>query len=196
MNNFKQTILLGKIPLLTSRWPEFNDYKKDIVDLCLKLEVPSTIESNVAVNAKANLWESTFDFLEKHPILQQLKLWLILEATELVNNFNNSNHRVVITESWAHVTRAGGFHKPHYHNNSTWSGIFYINAEPNKGGSNNWYLPYYLERKPGLEFADETFTVNCSPGNLVLFPSALLHDADVYWGTQPRIVISFNSICL
>ncbi len=196
MNNYRQAILLGKIPLLTSRWPEFNDYKKDIVDLCLEHEVPNTIESNVAVNAKANLWESTFDFLEKHPSLQKLKIWLTLESTELINNFNNSNHRLAIIESWAHVTRAGGFHKPHYHNNSTWSGIFYVDAENNKGGSNNWYLPYYLERKPGLEFADSTFTVHCSPGNLVLFPSALLHDADVYYGTLPRVVISFNSICL
>jgi uncharacterized protein (TIGR02466 family) len=121
---------------------------------------------------------------------------LIQESTALINNFNNSNYRAVITESWAHVTRTGGYHKPHYHTGSTWSGIFYIDSENNKGGSNNWYLPYYMERQPGLEFVDSMYTVNCQPGTLVLFPSMILHDADVYQGTQPRIVISFNSICL
>ena len=196
MNKSRQVTLLGKIPLLTSRWTEFDNYKKDIVDLCLKLEIPKTIESNIAVSAKSDLWESSFDFLEKQKDINNLKLWLIQESTALINNFNNSNYRAVITESWAHVTRTGGYHKPHYHTGSTWSGIFYIDSENNKGGSNNWYLPYYMERQPGLEFVDSMYTVNCQPGTLVLFPSMILHDADVYQGTQPRIVISFNSICL
>lgn len=188
--------LLGKIPLLSSAWSEFDSNKNLIIKTCLEAEVPNTIESNVAVNAKLNLWESSFDFLEKQTSINNLKLWLIEESTTLINNFNNSNYRMIITESWAHVTRFGGYHKPHHHNNSTWSGIFYVDAEINKGGSNNWYLPYYMERKPGLEFADDRFTVNCSPGNLILFPSMLLHDADVYQGSVPRIVISFNAICL
>ncbi len=192
----RQFTLLGKIPLLTSTWKEFEDNKKTIVETCLKAEIPNTVESNIAVNAKLNLWESSFDFLEKQTDINNLKLWLIQESTALINNFNNTNYRTVITESWAHVTRCGGYHKPHHHPGSTWAGIFYVDSENNKGGSNNWYLPYYMERKLGLEFADEHFTVNCSPGNLVLFPSMLLHDADVYQGTQPRIVISFNSICL
>ncbi len=188
--------LLGKIPLITSKWEEFDKNKDVIVKTCLDAEVPNTIESNVAVGAKSNLWESSFDFLEATPSINDLKLWLIQESTLLINNFNNSNYRAVITESWAHVTRQGGYHKPHHHTGSTWSGIFYIDSELNKGGSNNWYLPYYMERKPGLEFADARYTVECTPGNLVLFPSMLLHDADVYQGTVPRIVIAFNIICL
>ncbi len=192
----RQYTLLGKIPLITSKWEEFDNNKAAIVKTCLDAEVPNTIESNVAVSAKSNLWESSFDFLETATSINNLKLWLIQESTVLINNFNNSNYRAVITESWAHVTRQGGYHKPHHHTGSTWSGIFYIDTELNKGGSNNWYLPYYMERKPGLEFADARYTVECTPGNLVLFPSMLLHDADVYQGTVPRIVIAFNIICL
>ena len=191
-----QVNLLGKIPLITSHWNDFDSNKNTIVDLCLKLEISNTIESNVAVNAKLNLWESRFDFLEKHNELTDLKLWLMQESAALINNFNNSNYRVVITESWAHVTRYGGYHRPHHHDNSTWSGIFYVDTEFNKGGSNNWYLPYYMERKTGLEFADDRFTVNATPGSLVLFPSMLKHDAEVYFGQLPRIAIAFNCICL
>jgi len=192
----RQVTLLGKIPLITSPWHDFVGNKDKIVDLCLRLEIPKKIESNIAVGAKSNLWESDFNFLESHEELNDLKLWLIQESTALINNFNNSNYRAVIIESWAHVTRSGGFHKPHHHTGSTWSGIFHIDGELNKGGSNNWYLPYYMERKPGLEFAHDRFTIDASPGNLILFPSMLLHDADVYLGSKPRIVIAYNSICL
>jgi len=192
----RQISLLGKIPLLTSQWDAFDTNKQAIVDLCMQLEIPNTVESNVAPNAKSNLWESKFDFLEKHQPVSALKLWLLQETTALINSFNNSSYNAIITESWAHVTRSGGYHKPHQHNNSTWSGIFHVDTEFNKGGSNNWYLPYYMERKLGLEFADDRFTINCTPGTLILFPSMLLHDADTYYGNSPRIAIAFNCICL
>jgi len=188
-----QEILLGKIPLLISDWNEFEHYKDSIIQTCISNEKPNTIESNIAPGAKMNLWESTFDFLESHSSINELKLWIMRESEKLINTFNNSNYRIVITESWAHVTRYSGYHSPHYHNESTWSGIFYISGE-NTSGCNNWYLPYYMERKAGLEFADDRFTASCVPGRLILFPSMLLHDASTYLGNSPRIVISFNSI--
>lgn len=190
-----QEILLGKIPLLISDWAEFNKYKDSIVQTCMINEKLNVIESNVSPGAKNNLWESKFDFLESHSSLNELKLWLLSESEKLINTFNNSNYRAVITESWAHITRNGGYHKPHYHNDSTWSGIFYISiSEESNSGNNNWYLPYHMERKAGLEFANECFTSTFVPGRLILFPSMLLHDAEPYYGENPRIVISFNSI--
>jgi hypothetical protein len=191
-----QEILLGKIPLLISDWGEFNNYKDLIIQTCILNEKLNIVESNVAPNAKNNLWESKFDFLESHRSLNELKMWVIQESETLINNLNNTDHKFIITESWAHVTRYGGYHSPHYHSNSTWSGIFYINAGDNTSGHNNWFLPYYIERKIGLEFADDRFSSPVVPGRLILFPSMLLHDAATYFGTDPRIVISFNSILI
>jgi hypothetical protein len=191
-----QEILLGKIPLLISDWEQFSSHRDSIVQTCLANEKTNIIESNVSPNAKRNLWESKFDFLESNSSLTDLKLWIISESEALINNFNRSNHKFVVTESWAHVTRFGGYHSPHYHSNSTWSGIFYIDAGDNTSGYNNWFLPYYIERKIGLEFADDRFSSPVVPGRLILFPSMLLHDAAAYFGTDPRIVISFNSILI
>jgi uncharacterized protein (TIGR02466 family) len=192
-----QEILLGKIPLLINDWNNFDHYKNSIIQTCILNEKPNIIESNVSPYAKKNLWESKFDFLESHKSLNELKLWLMSESEKLINTFNNSNYRIIITESWAHVTRNGGYHRPHCHNNSTWSGIFYIStSEESNTGNNNWYLPYYMERKAGLEFADDRFTSLFVPGRLILFPSMLLHDAEPYYGKDPRIVISFNSILI
>jgi len=192
----RQEVQLGKIPLLISDWEEFNQYKETIIDFCLVNEKPNTIESNIAINAKEGLWESSFDFLEKNQKLVELKLWIQQETETLVNQLNNSNYKFAITESWCHITRTNGFHRPHYHHNSTWSGIFYVDCDENSKGLNSWYLPYYIERKSGLEFADDKFTASFVPGRLILFPSCILHDADNYFSNKPRIVISFNGDCI
>lgn len=188
-------ILLGKIPLLISDWEDFRLYKEKIINVCLQLEKQNTVESNISVQTKKNLWESDFDFLEVTNELIDLKLWLIKESESMINKINNNNYKVAITESWAHVTRPGGYHRPHYHSGSTWSGIFYIESDIEEQG-NNWYLPYYIERKSGLDFADDRFSSKFVPGRLILFPSMLMHDAEPYHGNNARILIGFNIICL
>lgn len=191
----RQEINLGKIPLLISDWDDFFNHKSTIVETCILSEKINTIESNVAVKAKHNLWESPFNFLENTKLVD-LKLWIILESEFLISSLNNRLIRVSLIESWAHVTRTGGFHSPHYHNNSTWSGIFYVQSDDIDSGKNNWYLPYYIERKIGLEFAEDKISASFVPGRMLLFPSMLLHDAAPYLGSDPRIVIGFNLICL
>jgi uncharacterized protein (TIGR02466 family) len=190
-----QEILLGKIPLLISDWEDFRLYKEKIINVCLQLEKQNTVESNISVQTKKNLWESDFDFLEVTNELIDLKLWLIKESESMINKINNNNYKVAITESWAHVTRPNGYHIPHYHNNSTWSGIFYVDSDTEEQG-NNWYLPYFIERKPGLDFAEDRFSSKFVPGRLILFPSMLMHDAEPYQGKNARILIGFNAICL
>lgn len=191
----QQEISLGKIPLLISDWSDFNHHRDRIIEICMGLEKPNTIESNVSIRAKNKLWESDFDFLDSKQELMDLKLWLIEESESMINKINNNNYKVAITESWAHVTRPGGYHRPHYHSGSAWSGIFYIYSDIDEQG-NNWYLPYVMERKPGLDFADDRFSSRFVPGRLILFPSMLMHDAEPYHGNNVRILIGFNVICL
>jgi uncharacterized protein (TIGR02466 family) len=191
----RQEIALGKLPLLTSDWLDFKHHRQKIIGACLESEKTNTVESQISPQAKHNLWESAFDFLEQKQSLIDLKLWIIGESTSMISDLNKANYRTVITESWAHVTRSGGYHRPHYHSNSTWSGIFYIDSDIEENG-NNWYLPYVLERKPGLDFAEDRFSSRFVPGRMILFPSTLMHDAEPYQGKDARILIGFNLICL
>jgi uncharacterized protein (TIGR02466 family) len=191
----RQEIALGKLPLLISDWTDFKDHKQKIISTCLESEKINTIESQIAPQAKHNLWESTFDFLDQKQSLVDLKLWIIQESSSMINSLNSKDYRIIITESWAHVTRVGGYHQPHYHSNSTWSGIFYIDCDVEENG-NNWYLPYFMERKIGLDFADDRFSSKFIAGRMILFPSMLMHDATPYTGTNVRILIGFNLICL
>ena len=184
---------LGQIPLVNFTWEEFDQYENSMKD-CIKQDYKeNTIESDVVPTAKKNLWESNFSYLDKEE-LSPLKTWLTSTCQEYVNNKNKTDYHFVITDSWAHITDQGGYHKPHYHDNSTWSGIFYLTN--NTSGPNNWYLPYYIERKPGLEFADDKFTALPKKGNLLLFPSCILHDAESLDIKEERIVIAFNAVCI
>lgn len=178
-------------------WSDFSDHRIGLINTCLTQEKPNTVESNIAPHAKYNLWESDFNFLEQdNSDISALKLWITYTCQEYINAVNNTNYRFVITDSWAHVTREGGYHLPHYHSNSTWSGIFYIDYQPNSLGRNYWSVPYNLERKPGLEFINDNFSVIPTPGRMILFPSMITHYAEPYIGKQPRILVAFNAKCI
>jgi uncharacterized protein (TIGR02466 family) len=185
---------IGQIPLVNFVWDEYNLHEES-----LKLQIKqdykqNTIESDISPQAKRNMWESNFLYLESNEVFAPLKHWLLNTCEQYVNNKNNANYKFIIEDSWAHVTSKNGMHTPHYHDNSTWSGIFYLTD--NTSGPNNWYLPYYIERKPGLDFASDRFSVLPKKGNLLLFPSCILHDAAPLESDEERIVIAFNANCI
>lgn len=178
-------------------WENAPTHLPNLVDYCLNQEKPSQVESNISITSKHNLWESAFNFLEgTNNSLSALKIWITQTCQDYINSLNRSNYRFVITESWAHVTRENGYHLPHYHPGSAWSGIFYIQCSPGLLGKNFWLAPYNLERKPGLEFINDNISVTPTPGRLILFPSMISHYAEPYIGKDPRIVVAFNSICV
>ena len=190
------THLFSNLVLAEFSWEEFGQYKKSLIDYCLEKEKPNTVESNIAPSGKFNLWESSFNFFEDdHPSVVALKLWIIKSCERYINLLNNSNYKFIITDSWAHVTREHGYHLPHYHPNSSWSGIFYIDSQPGTLGKNHWLMPYNIEKKPGLEFINDSISSNAESGKLILFPSMVTHYAEPYTGVTPRIVIAFNAKC-
>jgi uncharacterized protein (TIGR02466 family) len=190
------THLAGSIPIGTSAWPEFDQHRNTIIDVCLANEKPNQIESNIGSPIKTNLWESKFDFLQAHPELSALHTWMHQSVSEFVSNINKKQYHLAITESWAHVTRPGGSHGPHRHPYSTWSGIFYVDADMPDSGQNVFFNHFDMPKVLGYDFFEEQFEVNFMPGTLVLFPSTMMHYAKPYLGNDRRIVISFNSVVI
>ena len=186
---------MGGLPVGFLHWPDFEKHKQAIIDLCLANEKQNTVESDVGTSIKNNLWESKFDFLNGHTELSELNTWLTMATNDFVNVVNNREHKLGIIESWAHVTRPGGYHGPHRHPTSTWSGIFYVDADDYSDGaaSNMFFNHFTMPRLPGYEFFEEQIEIQFKPGLLVIFPSTMLHYAKPYLGKDRRIVIAFNS---
>ena len=112
-----------------------------------------------------------------------------------------------LRESWAHVTNNGGYHDAHKHLNTSWGGIYYVNAgecgqtKDNNGdlrmnGTNRFYSPIqYFTLDVSMQYLrHDAADITPQDGVLVIFPAYLLHSATPYIGKRDRVVISFNSV--
>lgn len=128
--------------------------------------------------------------------------WERLEAPQL---------RVAIAGAWFQIQNGYGSHGVHSHGNCSWSGIYYVQCDPEEAriahptlGARNGVLRFHgprFERLGGahqdvgnLYLQDSTLDVAPEPGTLVVFPSWLPHEVLPYAGALDRIAISFNAV--
>ena len=171
-------------------------------------------KSEVANLAKNNLFESQFDFFDSDlQVVQELKAFCkecLMNVVKDINQYDDdymSNLVPVLHESWAHITNNNGYHDAHQHLNTSWGGIYYVDAgecgevEDEDGilrmnGTNRFYSPIqYFCLDPSMQYLrHDAADISPEDGVLVIFPAYLLHSATPYSGKRDRIVISFNSI--
>ena len=170
--------------------------------------------SGVADIAKKNLFESKFDFFNsKVKGVQELKSFCeesLMNVVKDVNKYEDDymNQLVPdIRESWTHITNNNGYHDAHKHLNTSWGGIYYVDAGEcgevvdedgisRMNGTNRFYSPIqYFCLDPSMQYLrHDAADISPENGVLVIFPAYLLHSATPYSGKKDRIVISFNSV--
>ncbi|NDY95574.1 putative 2OG-Fe(II) oxygenase [Wenzhouxiangella limi] len=107
-------------------------------------------------------------------------------------------------ESWFHLTRKGGFFAAHNHPLHSWSGVYCVRHDGDDPDSDSGRLTFlsphmganmYVDaasvrfKRP---FAAAPLMLRLEPGQLVLFPSWLLHEVTPYEGETERITVAFN----
>lgn len=104
--------------------------------------------------------------------------------------------KLSISQSWLNINPPGAYHHQHTHPNSVISGVFYfettgaddcIKFEKN-------YSPWLIETNKQNPFNIENLHVMVKPGQLLLFPSSLIHSVPKNVSTQDRISLSFNTM--
>ena len=107
-----------------------------------------------------------------------------------------------IKELWCNVLQTGGHQNLHNHANSFASGIVYLTASHPQcrtafvrglGGDNFVFRNANPGCSTGPYNADRWVTPEVSPGDVMLFPSGLLHEVPTNPGGL-RITIAFNAI--
>jgi len=144
-------------------------------------------------NAKsANSW------VLKEKKLNSLRLFLNNSLQEYFQATMSpqDNVKLEITQAWVNYTKSGQYHHKHSHPNSIISGVFYIQAakEIDK-------LYFYNESYQQTKIAPKEFHVYnadswwlpTETGQLLLFPSRLVHMVATTTGEEDRISLSFNS---
>jgi uncharacterized protein (TIGR02466 family) len=118
--------------------------------------------------------------------------------------------QVAVEGMWFQVTNRGAFHDVHTHGNASWSGVYCVQvdeperrcAHPVYGAANGvtrFYGPPFAHLGGAHVDVGNAYLqpphveVEPVPGQLVLFPSWLAHQALPYDGESERIVVSFNA---
>ncbi len=198
-------------PILEIHNPDHDRIKTALTEYLYQLSKDDGggIASGVAPNAKSGLYESRFNLFKGDSwAVQELRQFCTLALRQALVRLDRrgtaplspiEDAQIELHESWAHITRDGGFHEPHMHANCSWCGIYYVHPgetsmDP-RNGANEFFPPFvttYGDRATrGWPMAKVSIT--SKEGYLVLFPSYLRHLARTYHGGQDRIVVAFNA---
>jgi uncharacterized protein (TIGR02466 family) len=108
--------------------------------------------------------------------------------------------RQVITEAWININQKGHFNYSHDHPGSLFSGVYYV-----KGGADKGELELKTPITPHTytisgemvgsfnAFTGHAMVIPPVTGDLLIFPSWLLHRVNMSQSDEERISIAFNS---
>ena len=118
--------------------------------------------------------------------------------------------RISLDGMWCQMSNGGAFHDVHSHGNCSWSGVYCVQVDPQErrvshptygpaNGVTRFFGPRF-ERLGGARIdmgnaylQDAHLDFEPEPGQLLIFPSWLAHQALPYGGEQERVIISFNA---
>jgi len=138
-------------------------------------------------------------YLHKDPKYKIFYDWILECLRQVHFDLGVYSQRLDLTQCWSNRTLKGQNLHPHTHPNSFISGIYYLNScsTPTQFAFESiWYnkwkhLPISLVRQESKLMT--YVNVNSNAGDLVIFPSSILHRVDTHNTDEERYTISFNS---
>ena len=111
---------------------------------------------------------------------------------------------------WFQVSNKGSHHDIHTHGNCSWSGVYCLQVDETptrqahavhgqRNGVTRFYGPHFNHLAgAAMDFGNAYLQaahidVQPTPGQLVVFPSWLAHQAMPYDGDKDRVIVSFNA---
>lgn len=158
-----------------------------------------------------DLYESKFDlFNHDNPAIVHLKELTHSYLKELIMKLNNYPDEVrdslqINEHAWYHITQKHGYFTSHNHPMASWSCIYCIDGggRPDdypESAVTRFFHPnnnanYYMDAGNANfvpEFAVSSLNFTLEAGDLVFFPSHLMHEVSVHKGDRPRITVAVN----
>lgn len=204
---------LFSVPFAFARHPQPEALNAALRELFLAREAEGARWANPKPYTvrNAQLFESHFDLFHwPDPCVVELSSFCLTELMRLVGEINRYDEATlrridVATDAWFHVTRRGGHFGVHNHPMASWSGVYCVapgrhDADQPDSGRLSFVNPYsmssmYLDdgnaqlREP---FQYGNYGFDLTTGQLVLFPSWLLHHVMPFYGEGERITVAFN----
>lgn len=182
-------------------------------ELFLSRERHGSTFSNPEPRVRRNqtLFESRFDLFQwPEGCVQELKNFCLAKLYKLIGQINGYDQKMLGEmhfglESWFHITRRGGYFGAHNHANHSWSGVYCVKHEDDDPSTDSGKLCFINPNIAGTMYLDASLTkmqrpyslsplmMRLVPGQLVLFPSWVLHEVMPYEGDSERITVAFNA---
>jgi uncharacterized protein (TIGR02466 family) len=148
-------------------------------------------------HSKGNIFDSQADCIQR---LRGIAVEAVLDLTR------NFTHRIdteadlsLKISGWMNANPQGGLNAPHTHPGAHWSGVYYV-SQPEVNGGNSGMIEF-LDPRSDLPnwrlLKSETFRpkkkIRPKAGEIVLFPSYLVHWVYPNESDDERVTIAFNA---
>ena len=202
LNAFYTPIIANRIILKQSEYDAINK-------IILKLEQENWINQQPSQVIEEGVYESPHSFFQREePEINNIARQITSKVIDVVcklNNYTNLQKSKLLTyvASWFHVTRKNGFVQPHNHPNASWSavcctdeGIVDINqTKTSLVLMNPNPIPMYMDAgnaNINLPLASDTIRFHLKVGDLIIFPSNIMHFVTPHLSSNERITIAAN----
>lgn len=200
-------------PFVETQLPQCEALNAELKATILAREAGGEAYRNPATSMRINpgLFESEFTFFASpEPCVQALRefCWSALSRAIAQLNAYTAEQMArleIMSHTWFHVTRKGGYFGLHNHPMASWSGVYCVDPGDGDGGhpesgalhfvnpmqlanmyvdaaNNHIRAPYGMGGK----------TYRFRAGQLVLFPSWVNHEVLPFQGEGTRITVAFN----
>lgn len=154
------------------------------------------IDSQDSVNNESNTFSANRNILNESA-LHNLSILIQKCANEyfIKTYCPKDNVNIKLTQSWINWTKKGQYHHRHAHQNSLISGCYYVKADKNVDRIYFYKDKYNLLNLNPIEwniYNSNSWWFSVGAGDLIFFPSHLVHDVKKVEYDDTRISIAFN----
>jgi len=199
-------------PLVETRHPDATALNRRLRRVLIEREGPATRPQTPVPTLKHRVFESDFRLFawDEEPI-QQLRQFVLGSVVRLVQQLNAYSDQQMaelqmFNHTWYHITRTGGYASSHNHPMASWSSIYCVDPGDQDGADNpdSGVLRFADPRPAASMFLDPgnmhlkrpyqhgSINYRLQAGQLLIFPSHLVHEVAPYHGRRERITIASN----
>ena len=184
------------IPIYELQIESFNSRKDALVAYFLEMrevEKGKTVSNQGGWHSKNNLHQSDEDSVK----------WMIGEIQRhSLNCIKHSktlpkNARLGLAACWANINETGDWNAPHAHFPADWSGVCYVQVNPKSAESvksdKDGDILFFNPLPIGPQYhRPPTISKRPKNGQILLFPSYLVHMVAPHFESDPRVSVAFN----
>ncbi len=202
------------VPLAFAQRKNLDGLNENLRQLFIEREAEGERFSNPNPYTHRNrqLFESHFDLFKwDDPPVRILRDFCWSQLLELVGQINGYDQSFLSRlrigcDAWYHVTRRGGLFGLHNHPMASWSGVYCVSGGQHDPGADSsgrltFINPFIMntmfvdagtaQMRAPFDMSSRSFQLQA--GQLVLFPSWLLHEVKPFAGEGERITVAFNT---